>query len=480
MIERHVVYYMGSKVFAAALNLASVAIFARLAGPAGYGEYLIAFAWAYIVYGFSIQWVRFAFFAGYNAEQASDQIATFSCAVWGALAIVAAAGVVTGVTGLMPASTLVSVIALVVALSLYDGAHEIARSRLRAEAVATAVVLRAVLTLAFGIFALKTFGTAVSLALAVTAAHLGAVLPLVPDMAPHLRSRWSREAAMGFFQFGWPLIMAFGISSLGQNVDRLLLARLSGLHVVGPYGAVNDLIKQSMVVVSEAIAGAYIAIAKRAAAQGNDARATEVLEHAFRAYTAVAAFGAAFIMRFERPVIDLLLGQSFREPTENLVPIFVLATIISVYRSFYFGQVIFFVQSSRLELAASAAMVSVVALLSALLVPTRMAEGAALALLGGQLAAGLVYVTGGRKFYAMPVPWRDFLGIVLHASAGFAVTALVDRTGLPPAATMPLDVLVLLTAFAAAARRYDLLSLNQLASTFKAKAGAALRAQLRH
>ena len=42
---------------AAALNLTSVALFTRLAGPAGYGEYLIAFSWAYVVYGWSTQWL---------------------------------------------------------------------------------------------------------------------------------------------------------------------------------------------------------------------------------------------------------------------------------------------------------------------------------------------------------------------------------------------------------------------------------------
>ncbi len=474
MIERHVVYYLGSKVFAAALNLAAVAIFARIAGPAGYGEYLVAFAWAYIVYGFSIQWIRFAFFAGYNAEQASEQIATFSIAVWGALAIICAAALVTWLLGLLPASMLIAVVSLVIALSLYDGAHEIGRTRLRAEAVATAVVLRATLMLAFGIIALKTFGTATALAVGVTLAHLGAVLPLLPDMLPHLKARWSQEAALGFVRFGWPLIMAFGVSSLGQNLDRLLLARIAGLHVVGPYGAVNDLIKQCMVVISEAIAGAYIAIAKRAAAAGNDERAREVLEHAFRAYTAVAAFGSAFIMRFERPAIDTLLGESFRVPTENLVPIFVAAAVLMVYRSFYFGQVIFFVQSSKLELAASAAMVSVVGVLSALLIPKYLAHGAAFALLGGQFVACLIYLTASKRLYVMPVPWRDFLGIVGWSLLGYAATAVVDHTGLKLWATLPINVSLLLAAFFAATRSYDLFSLNQLISTFTIKAGGLI------
>lgn len=473
MIERHVVYYLGSKVVAATLNLAAVAIFARLAGPAGYGEYLIAFAWAYIVYGFTIQWVRFSFFASYRAEAAAEQIATYNHTMWGALVIIALAAFATRALGLLPTHTILAVVSLVFGLALYDGAHEVSRSRLKAEAVAAAVVLRAVLMLAFGIAALKIYGTATALAVAVAIAHILAIVPLMRDIIPHLTGALSPGTARGFLRFGWPLILAFGVNSVGQNADRLLLANLSGVHVVGPYGAVNDLIKQCMVVLSEAIAGAYIAIAKRAAAEGDDARAHEVLEQAFRAYTAIAAFGSAFILRFERIAIDTLLGESFRVPTENLVPIFVAASVLMVYRSFYFGQVIFFVQSSMLELAASLALVVVVAVMSLLLVPKYMAMGAALALLGGQAVACAIYLVAGKRLYTMPVPFRDFLGIVGFAVVGFLATMVVEGHGFSPWVAVPVNLLLLTVCFGCAAYIWDLFSLNRLVGSLSARRAAA-------
>ena len=48
MLGWHAFIYVSSRAFAAVLNFASVAIFARLAGPADYGEYLLIFAWAFI------------------------------------------------------------------------------------------------------------------------------------------------------------------------------------------------------------------------------------------------------------------------------------------------------------------------------------------------------------------------------------------------------------------------------------------------
>ena len=119
MNTQHILYYLTSKVFAAVLNLLAVAVFARLSGPSGYGEYLVAFAWAYNVYGFSIQWLRFSFFARYRTEDASDQIATFAYSLLVLAAIIAALGALIGITHLAAFRTVASVIALVVSLAVY-------------------------------------------------------------------------------------------------------------------------------------------------------------------------------------------------------------------------------------------------------------------------------------------------------------------------------------------------------------------------
>lgn len=462
MNHHHILYYLSSKVLAAVLNLFAVAVFARLSGPAGYGEYLVAFAWAYIVYGFSIQWLRFSFFARYRSDNASGQIATFAYSLLALAGAIALLGALTWALGLAPFHTIAAVVALVIALATYDSVHEIGRTRLRAGAVASVVILRAVLMLVLGAGALLMFKSPTALALAVAAAHLGAIAPLVGEVWPHLRTPWSRAAAQEFLDYGWPLVLAFGVSSLGQNLDRLMLAAWSGAAIVGPYGAVNDLIKQCFVVVSEAIAGAYITTAKSAALEGDDQRARDVLNHAFRAYTAVAVFGAAFIMRFERPVIDTLLGPAFREPTEALVPIFVLASVFMIFRSFYFGQVIFFTGSSKVELLASGAMVATAGLAALALVPGSGALGAGIALMLGQIVSCGVYIAAGMTIFPMPVPWRDSAVIAALALAAYTLTALVDRSITSAWIGIPLNTAILLVAFAEAANRFNILGLNSL------------------
>ena len=462
MNDHHILYYLSSKVFAAVLNLVAVAVFARLSGPAGYGEYLVAFAWAYIVYGFSIQWLRFSFFARYRSDTASDQIATFAYSLLALAGTIGLMGGLIWALGLVGLHTMAAVVALVIALAIYDSVHEIGRTRLRAGAVASVVVLRAVLMLVLGASALLVFKTPTALAIAVAIAHLGAIAPLVGEVWPHLKAPWSRAIAREFLAYGWPLVISFGVTSLGQNLDRLMLAAWAGAATVGPYGAVNDLIKQCFVVVSEAIAGAYITTAKSAALEGDDQRAHDVLNHAFRAYTAVAVFGAAFILRFERPVIDALLGPLFREPTEALVPLFVLASVFMIFRSFYFGQVIFFAGSSKVELLASGAMVATAGLAAVLLVPGSGALGAAIALMLGQIVSCGVYIAAGMTIFPMPVPWRDSAVITGLALGGYILTELVDRTIASAWIAIPLNTAILLLAFAEAANRFNILGLNNL------------------
>src|SRR5437868_8012331 len=76
MITEHALLYLGARVFAAAANLAAVAIFTRLAVSDVYGGYLLIFSWAFVIHGFLGQWLGAAFFGLYQHETAAAQIGT--------------------------------------------------------------------------------------------------------------------------------------------------------------------------------------------------------------------------------------------------------------------------------------------------------------------------------------------------------------------------------------------------------------------
>jgi len=459
MIARHSLIYVGSRGFAAGLNMASVAVFTRLAPVESYGTYLYVVSWALVLYGATCQWPKFAFFALYDEARAPAQVGTVVRILGGTLLLAGFGSVLAVALGLVSAATATAILALAFGTTLFEGATEIARTRLQAGAVAASVMSRAVLILGLGSLALHLSADPLHLAFAVAAANAVAALPAAATTAPMMPGRGSRAEALRLFAYGWPLVLSFGTAALAQSLDRLIIAKTVGPAGLGAYGALADFLRQSFIVFGEAIALSLISIAKREARAGDMSGALGVLSDAARAMTLIAAFGAVFFLAFDDVVVTILLGPDYRAEARQLAPVLILASILMMFRAYYFGQVIYFTRSSRLEAAAAFATLVAVAALSLLLIPRLGATGAALAFAGGQSAACLVLVFGaGRAGTTMPLPLADMAGIAGIALACAAVNAGI---GLVPGGLMaPGQILrlVLLAASAgAAAWRYDVL-----------------------
>ncbi|MCJ2011332.1 lipopolysaccharide biosynthesis protein [Methylobacterium sp. J-076] len=461
MIARHSLIYVGSRGVAAALNMASVAVFTRLAPAQEYGTYLYLMSWALVLYGATCQWPKFAFFALYEEARAQAQIGTVVRILGGSLLLAGLAAWLAAALGLIAAPAAGAIVALAVGFTLFEGSTEVARTRLKAGAVAAAVLCRAVLMLALGSAVLRATGDPLDLALAIAAANALGALPTLVTMAPMLRGGGSRTEARRLLAYGWPLVLSFGTAALAQSLDRLIIAKTVGPAGLGAYGAIADFLRQSFIVFGEALALSLMSIAKREARIGGMAAASGVLCDAARAMTAIAAFGAVFFLCFDDLVVAILLGPGYREEARRLAPVLILASILMMFRAYYFGQVIYFTRTSRLEAAAAFATLVTVAAVSLLLIPTLGAFGAALAFAGGQAAACLVLIVGARRAgTAMPLPLPDMGGI---AAAAGAVGLAIAGIGLLPGGTQPpgqaLRILLLGAAFLAVAWRIDMLGL---------------------
>lgn len=463
MIGKHVGYYFASKLFAAILNLVSMALFVRLAGHEIYGGYIVAMAWAAIAYSLSLQWLRFAFFASYRDETSGAQIATYLrvlAAGMIAFAILTGAGVA---LKLVSANTAVAVYVIVSGLAAYDAMHETARTRLMARTVAIGVITRSVLILVFGIAALTLHPSALTLALAFGAAHWGGALALVHSVSDVIRAPWSHDAARRLLRSGRPLVPAFAVDSFGLQFDRLQLARHAGLADVGPYGAVSDFIRQIMIVGSEAISGAYMALARADAVNGREEAARQLLGQAFRAYAMLTAFAIAFVMHFAGPLLTLVFGASIATAVQPILAIILATNTIMVFRAYYFAQILFMDNGSKLLLIANVCHAIVAAILSLTLIPVYGAAGAALSLMMGHLVALGCYAWAWRGRYVTDLPYKDAAIIALSAGAAYAamqgLDALMGR-GLPSHA---IGVTLFLGIAFAIAWRFRILSINELA-----------------
>jgi O-antigen/teichoic acid export membrane protein len=320
------------------------------------------------------------------------------------------------------------------------------------------MILRTILVVAFGSLSLYLGGGARELAIAIASAH---VIAAAPSLATFTNVRWSdfsRAASLHIVTYGWPLLLSFGVTAVGQSIDRLLLAHYLGTAALGPYGVVADLLRQSFTVVGEAIILSLVTVAKQQTNEGDVGGANKTLRKAFNACLAAASFGAAFFIVFGDFVLHAVLNPEFISPTSNLIPIFAIAFAFMTMRNYYFAQVIYFTNASYLELIVSLLFLVVSTALALLLVPAYGPLGAAVSLMVAWIIACLSFMVLGRRWYRLPIDLTA-LGVLPSLAILFVFAAHITA-GLFPATSihLVLDAVIFTAISAFAIRHFDLLS----------------------
>jgi O-antigen/teichoic acid export membrane protein len=459
MLNTSGLLYLSARAMSAVGNLLAVAIFSRMAGPAEYGHYVFIFAWSLIVYGFGAQWMRFAYFGVYHLDRFGEYVASLARLLAVGLAAVALVLTALGLLGLFEPAFLVAVFALVCGIAIYEAAFEVARTLLNARGAALAMILRTALMVGFGSASLYLGGGALGLAIAIAVAHLIAAAPALATFSKVRWSHSSRAASLHIVSYGWPLLLSFGVTAVGQSIDRLLLAHYLGMATLGPYGVVADVLRQSFTVLGEAIILSLVTVAKTQANRGDADGAGQTLQKAFNACLAAATFGAAFFIVFGDAVLRVVLQPEFIAPTRDLIPIFAIAFAFMTMRNFYFAQVIYFTNASYLELVVALLFLVISTVLSVLLVPVYGPHGAATALMVACIVACLAFMVLGRRWYRMPIDLTA-LGVMPSLAALFVFGAhttaqLVQAQSL----VFAIDAVILAICAGYAIRHFGLLSL---------------------
>jgi len=144
------------------------------------------------------------------------------------------------------------------------------------------------------------------------------------------------------------------------------------------------------------------------------------------------SLGAVFIVTFADELVLIVFGPDFRGTARVLVPPLIIANGVLIFRAFYFGQSIYFGQSSRNEVIAAALMLSVTGGLALLLIPGYGIFGAAWAATGGQIAACSVFILARPR---MPVPFASLAGIIATAALVLLADVVLDDVAALGAAT---------------------------------------------
>lgn len=450
--------YLVSRIASALVMVLSVALFTRLVDQDTYGQYLIGFAFAFILYSITTQWILGAHFGQQSREQAAQVAA-------GALVMAGLATIVglcllggTVLTGFISLDVAAPAGVLLVGFTAYFLAAEIGRAQLLVLPVTLASTVRSVGTLVLGGLALWYFKSAASLLIAAGVSHI--LAGLVVFVALQRRGIWASGFALRdtatyarLWRYGWPLIVAGGAAAIATLADRLMLEHFYSPGLVGSYGATLDFIKQSFVMVGETVAVAYVSRAKYQHGDGMSERARESLKQAFISASFLATFGMVFYLLLGDKVFGLLLDADYHDALP-LVPILAAASACLVLRSYYFGQAIYFTSSVRLELISTLVALVVSLALSWWLIPLYSLAGAAVAFAVAQLAALSVFLLSPQARRLMPVDAPRLLTLLLVAG-GVLIVGEAMRQTLGDAA-IPLNLVLIALASATLLVRWDM------------------------
>lgn len=423
--ESDVLVYLLCRVAAAIFNIVAVALFTRLSDAHLYGEYLIGFSICFIVYSLTVQWAVFAHFGTYTHE-AADRFA-------GSLLVISAVMTI-------PALTVIAILAatdtleihiawgsafLAICFTAYFASTEIARARLRPGLVAIATILRSALSMLLGCVALYLFDSPTALLMAI---GIGYALGAIPIFVFLARTSWAKgfvwplkSDVWGMLRYGWPLIFAFGASAGALNIDRIVLEHYTNAASVAPYGAVMDLMKQTFLVLAEAISAGYIAHARKHMLNENEHEVGQVLRRSFVSQLFIVVFGTVAFIVLGRLVFSIILAPTYVDLALEVMPYLLIGNAILIMRAHYFGQIIYLGASSLLELIASVAMVAAAVVAAFMLVPDMGPKGAAFSFAIGQTVALVILIAGAPKHARMPIDWVS-AGMLLVA--GFSLTVI--------------------------------------------------------
>lgn len=411
--------FLGSRIASASLNLLAVAVFTRLGGVETYGTYLLILAWSFILHGTMTFWIDEAFFARYRESARIRYISSALVMKSVSLLIVAAPMALLIWKGVLTPIFALALFLMTAGLAIHEFAVTVPRTRMKPSLSATATMLRSLLTVALGSATLTLFaGQPVALPIAVASAYLISAIPMFVVYRSELIRGFSREIVVELLRYGWPLMLAGGTWALAQNVDRLALGHFHGSASIGPYGAMADFLKQGFFVFGEVVALSLVTLAKRAASEGRHGDARRALNEAMRSIAVITVFGSILVLALQDTIIAVFFGSQFHASAKELLPLLLVASSILVFRTYYFGQIVYFLPSGLLQFYASALQLAVTVVLVGLLVPTMREHGAAIALIAGQCASCAVVMFWRTTTFRMPVPFAD---IVWIATAGFAV-----------------------------------------------------------
>jgi O-antigen/teichoic acid export membrane protein len=232
-----------------------------------------------------------------------------------------------------------------------------------------------------------------------------------------------------FFAFGIPLIVMALVGFGLNNAERLFLNAYYDASAVAIFAAAYALARQPIDMVANAInMGAFPEVVGRFDDDG-PAAAAALLSKLMALMLQLCLPVAALLIALGPDITALVLPADYHGHVDQLFPIIALSVLAANLTSFVYGSVIHAHKNPWLLVLANGAGSIATIGLSLWLIPTMAQTGAALAMMGGTLAALAACVTISHRLTPVPIPWRA-IALSIFVSCATGLAGSLTSTGL--------------------------------------------------
>jgi O-antigen/teichoic acid export membrane protein len=464
MLGRHLLGYLPVQAAQAIVGFGGVAVFTRLLPADAYGSYALALAALSLTHIATFTWLEAAVARFHARAERKTSLHHHLATAYGLYAVIAVLGlaILGGLIAILPldlplkasfAFALVSLVLralLQIGLETHRAGQDVGRySALEAGYLMLGFIAGTGLLLttdmgAAGIFA----GTA-----------LAAAIMLVFDLPVMLRrarhGRPNRRRAKTYAGYGGAISASLVFEHLLSVGDRFLIAAFLGQGAVGMYAAGYGLADRLLDIIFIWFGAAVWPLTIKAFEKDGAEAARKVAERAAGLMALIAFPTAAGLALVAGPLTGVILGESVRSGAATVLPWIALSGLMNGMMTYYFHEAFTLKRRTGVMAVIMAGAAAANLGLNLLLIPIFGLPGAAAATVLAYFGALMVCAVLGRRVFALPLPWTDWIkaatATVIMAAAVFAVPDLG-----PAWATLISQALVGAVVYATAALLFNI------------------------
>lgn len=436
-VSKHSFLYFLGRGLPGLVNFFALSVYTRLLSPVEYGEYALVVATVMLLNMVFYQWIRLALIRFYhNCKSESDFSVLYSSIGIGFVASSILSVIVSVIYFVFNSKTKDVVELLLLGNILlwleafFETNLDYFRSNLLAKKYSYAFISKSVIAICVGsVLAYYKMG-AVGLILAIIIAD---VVVCIIYFSPFIRvlarsfSHYDSSHFKTLVMYGLPLTASFAMSFIVNSSDRYFINYYLGEASTGYYSVGYDLARSTLWVIMTSINLASFPLAVRALDRGGPPEANVQLKANFLIMVAISLPAAIGMAVLATRISNIFIGKLYASQVALIIPFISIGTLIAGLKAFYVDQSFQLGKKTYLQMwsVLAAAVVNIV--LNILWIPTIGIMGAVYSTVICFVISLIVGIVLSKKSFKMPVPYLDFIFILI---ASLVMGAAIMVSGL--------------------------------------------------